>query len=100
MASSSIKGLTIEIGANTTKFTSAMKSLDAETRAISKDLKTVNENLKLDPKNISTAADKLKLLQDQAANAGKKVETIAAAVEKSIITSAGTLHTEMFGKTG
>ena len=91
MASSSIKGLTIEIGANTTKFTSAMKSLDAETRAISKDLKTVNENLKLDPKNISTAADKLKLLQDQAANAGKKVETIAAAVEKFKATRADTM---------
>ena len=90
MASSSIKGLTIEIGASTEKFTTAMKSLDSETRAISKDLKTVSENLKLDPKSVTAAAEKLKLLQEQAANAGKKVETIAAAIEKFKATRADT----------
>ncbi len=82
MASSSIKGLTIEIGANTQKFTTAMKDLQSEAKDISKDLKTVNENLKLDPKNVATAADKLKLLQQQANNAAKKVDTIVAAIEK------------------
>ena len=90
MASSSVKGLTIEIGADTQKFSTAMKSLDTEARTISKDLKTVSENLKLDPKSVSTAADKLKLLQEQAANAGKKVETIAAAIEKFKATRADT----------
>ena len=82
MASSSIKGLTIEIGANTTKFTTAMNNIKTEAKNISKDLKTVNENLKLDPKNAETLADKLKLLQDQANNAAKKVDAIVAAIEK------------------
>lgn len=82
MASSSIKGLTIEIGANTTKFTTAMKNIQTEAKNISKDLKTVNEDLKLDPKNAETLADKLKLLQEQANNAAKKVDAIVTAIEK------------------
>ena len=90
MASSSIKGLTIEIGAETQKFSTAMKTIQGEAKNISKDLKTVNENLKLDPKNAETVADKLKLLQDQAANAAKKVETISAAIEKFKDTRADT----------
>ena len=81
MASSSIKGLTIEIGASTQKFTTAMKELQSEAMSISKDLKTVNENLKLDPDNVGKTADKLKLLQDAANNAAKKVSTIKAGIE-------------------
>lgn len=84
MASSNsvIKGLTVEIGANTTKFTTALKEIDKDARDISKDLKTVNENLKLDPSNASKTADKLKLLQDAAQNASKKVDLIKQAIEK------------------
>ena len=44
MAKSTIQGLTIEIGAETSKFTTAMKSIDTEARRITKDLKTVGED--------------------------------------------------------
>lgn len=81
-SSSSIKGLTIEIGANTTKFTTAMKDIEKDARNISKDLKTVNENLKLDSSNVEKSADKLKLLQDAAKNASDKVDLIKKAIQK------------------
>ena len=80
--SSAIKGLTIEIGANTTKFTTALKDIEKDARNISKDLKTVNENLKLDPSNVEKSTDKLKLLQDAAQNASKKVDLIKQAIQK------------------
>ena len=80
--SSAIKGLTIEIGANTTKFSTALKDLEKDARDISKDLKTVNENLKLDPSNVQKSADKLKLLQDAAKNASDKVDLIKKAIQK------------------
>ena len=76
-----IDGLTIEIGANTTSFKNSMKEIQNEAKAVARDMKTVDESLKLDPNNVGKAADKLKLLQDQAANASKKVETIKKAIE-------------------
>lgn len=82
MASSSIKGLTVEIGANTTEFSTALKNLDKDAREISKDLKTVNENLKLDPSSAEKTADKLKLLEEAAQNASKKVDLIKQAIKK------------------
>lgn len=81
-SNSTIKGLTVEIGANTTKFTTAMKNIDKDARDISKDLKTVNDNLKLDPSSAEKSADKLKLLQDAAQNASKKVDLIKEAIKK------------------
>ena len=81
-SNSTIKGLTVEIGANTTKFTTAMKEIDKDARDISKDLKTVNDNLKLDPSSAEKSADKLKLLQDAAQNASKKVDLIKEAIKK------------------
>lgn len=77
-----VKGLTIEIGANTTSFSKAMKDIEADAKNISKDLKTVDETLKLNAKNSEAAASKLKLLQEAYKNAAQKVETIQAAIEK------------------
>lgn len=82
MASSSIKGLTIEIGAETKKFTTAMKDIQTEAKNISKDLKTVDDTLKLNSQNAEAAASKLKLLQDAYKNAASKVEAIQTAIEK------------------
>ena len=76
-----IQGLTIEIGANTTKFSTEMNKVQKEASTISKDLKTVNDSLKLDPSNVAKTADKLKLLQEAANNASKKVSTIKAGIE-------------------
>ena len=80
-ASSKVKGITIEIGADTSKFGHEMSQIKKEAQLITKDLKSVDEAMKFDPTNIGKAADKLKLLREQADNATKKVDTIRAAID-------------------
>lgn len=81
-ASSKVKGITIEIGADTTSFGYAMKQIRQEASLVAKDLKNVDSAMKLDPNNLEKAADKLKLLREAADNATKKVETIKKAIEQ------------------
>ena len=81
-ASSKVKGITIEIGADTTSFGYAMKQIRQEASLVAKDLKNVDSAMKLDPNNIEKAADKLKLLREAADNATKKVDTIKKAIEQ------------------
>ena len=80
MAKSVISGLTITIGADTAKFTTAMKNIDSEARRIAKDLKNVSESLKIDPGNAEAFANKLKLLQEAAGKATSRVEAIKKAI--------------------
>lgn len=80
-ASSKVKGITIEIGADTTSFGYAMNQLRTQAGTVAKDLKNVENALKLDPKNIEKAADKLGLLREAADTASKKVETIRKAID-------------------
>ena len=82
MAASEIKGLTIEIGADTKDFTKAMKDIEAEARNISKDLKTVDDTLKTNSKSAEATAAKLQLLKDAYKNASLKVEAIQEAIKK------------------
>ena len=51
MASSKIKGITIEINGNTTKLQEALKGVDKQVYSLNSDLKGLNQALKLDPKN-------------------------------------------------
>ena len=46
-----VKGITIEIGAETTKLTNALKDIDGGLKKTQSKLKDVNKLLKLDPKN-------------------------------------------------
>jgi hypothetical protein len=81
-ASSKVKGITIEIGADTTSFGYAMKQIKQEASLVAKDMRTVDDAMKLNPNNIEKAADKLKLLREAADNTTKKVETIKKAIEQ------------------
>lgn len=67
MASGRIRGLTIEIGGDTTKLTDSLKSIDKELSNTQKDLKDIDKLLKLDPKN----TDLLKQKQEQLGKAVK-----------------------------
>lgn len=51
MAAGRIAGITIEIGGDTTKLQSALKSVDSDLKKTQTSLKDVNKLLKLDPKN-------------------------------------------------
>ena len=64
MAASRIKGITVEIGGDTTKLQTALKGVNAEIKNTQSQLKDVENLLKLDPGNTELLAQKQKLLSD------------------------------------
>ena len=67
MAAGKIAGITIEIGGETTKLKSALKSVDSDIKKTQESLKDVNKLLKLDPSNTELLTQKQRLL-------GKEIE--------------------------
>ena len=61
---SRIKGITVEIGGDTTGLDKALKNVNATIRSTQSSLKDVNKLLKLDPANTELLAQKQKLLKD------------------------------------
>ena len=82
MASKTIKGLTVEIGGDTTKLGKAIKDVEAKSRSLSKELGDINKLLKLDPGNTELLAQKQKVLADAAEAAAKKLETLKEAEQQ------------------
>lgn len=58
MAGSRIKGITVEIGGDTTKLQSALKGVNSEIKNTQGQLKDVEKLLKLDPGNTELLAQK------------------------------------------
>ena len=63
MASGRIKGITVEIGGDTTKLQKALQDVDRDLRSTQSQLKDVNKLLKLDPKNTELLTQKQKALE-------------------------------------
>lgn len=79
MASKNIKGITIEIGGNTTKLESALKSVDKQVYGLNSDLKNLNQALKLDPKNTELLSQKYDVLQRNIAETEKRLQALKLA---------------------
>ena len=79
MASSRIKGITIEIGGNTTKLNEALKGVDKQITGLNTDLKGLNQALKLDPKNTDLLAQKYDVLSRNIAATKQKIDTLKEA---------------------
>lgn len=62
MASSRIKGITVEIGGNTVGLQNALKDVNKRTKEVQSELKDVERLLKLDPNNIELLAQRQELL--------------------------------------
>lgn len=60
--SGEIKGITIELNGDTTKFNKAIKDIEKESKTLQSQLKSVNAALKLDPTNTDLIAQKQRLL--------------------------------------
>ena len=58
---SRIKGITVEIGGDTTGLDKALKQVQSTLRATQSSLRDVNRLLKLDPKNTELLAQKQRL---------------------------------------
>lgn len=81
MASTKVRGITIELGADTTGLSKALKEVNSEIRNTQKDLKDVERLLKLDPGNTELLAQKQKLLSDRVEETKTKLDALKKAQE-------------------
>lgn len=83
MASSRIKGITVEIGGDTTGLQSALKDVNSSIKTTQSELKDVNKLLKLDPTNTELLSQKQKLLKEAIAATSEKLESLKVAQEQA-----------------
>lgn len=78
-----IKGITIEIGGDTTKLEKALKGVNTSSRDLGKQLKDIGKSMKFNPGNAELAAQKQRVLAESIENTKKKLETLKAAQEQA-----------------
>lgn len=83
MASNRIKGITVEIGGDTTGLDKALKGVNSTIRTTQTSLKDVNKLLKLDPANTNLVTQKQKLLKDAISATKDKLEALKTAQEQA-----------------
>jgi phage-related protein len=84
-----IKGITVEIGGNTTKLGEALKSVDAKSKALQSELKQVNTALKFDPTNTVLLTQKQDLLKQTIEETKKRLEALQAAEKNTKVEDIG-----------
>ena len=78
-----IKGITIEIGGDTTKLGKALTDVNNKSRDLQKELKGVNTLLKMDPGNVTLLTQKQDLLTKSIDNTKEKLETLKEAQKQA-----------------
>lgn len=78
-----IKGITVEIGGDTTKLSKALESVNKNIKSTQTQLKDVEKLLKLDPKNTELLSQKQKLLADSISATKEKLTTLKTAAEQA-----------------
>ena len=78
-----IKGITVEIGGDTTKLQTALQGVNKEIKNTQAQLKDVEKLLKLDPGNTELLAQKHKLLGQAVEETKNKLETLKTAQEQA-----------------
>lgn len=78
-----IKGITVEIGGDTTKLSKALEGVNKNIKNTQTQLKDVQKLLKLDPTNTELLSQKHKLLADAVKATKEKLETLKTAAEQA-----------------
>ncbi len=78
-----IKGITVEIGGDTTGLDKALKSVNTSIRSTQSALKDVNRLLKLDPSNTELLSQKQRLLKDAIVATKEKLDSLKVAQEQA-----------------
>ena len=78
-AGNRIKGITIEIGGDTTKLDKALSDVNKKSRSLQAELRDVNKLLKLDPTNTDLLAQKQKILKESIAATSEKLDILREA---------------------
>ena len=79
MANKNIKGIVIQIGANTTQLTTALKDVNSIIAKSNSELKSLNQALKLDPKNTELLAQKQEVLRNNIKATTERLNTLKEA---------------------
>lgn len=82
MASQRVKGITIEIGGDSTKLTKALASVDKALKTTQTNLRDIDKALKMDPTNVNLLKDRQRELAIEVENTKKKLETEKQALEQ------------------
>ena len=80
---SRIQGITVEIGGDTTKLSTALSKVNKEIRDTQAQLKDVNKLLKLDPGNAELMAQKQRLLAQAVGETREKLEALRLAGQQA-----------------
>lgn len=83
MAGGRIKGITVEIGGDTTKLQTALKGVNSQIKNTQSQLKDVEKLLKLDPGNTELLSQKQKLLSQSIQETKEKLATLKTAAEQA-----------------
>ena len=83
MVANRIKGITVEIGGDTTKLQTALKGVNTEIRNTQSQLRDVEKLLKLDPGNTELLAQRHQLLGQAVSETKEKLETLKTAAEQA-----------------
>ena len=84
MANKTIRGITIEIGGDTTKLGKALEDSEKKSRSLQVELKEVQNGLKFDPSNVELLTQKQTVLTQNIDETSKKLEVLKEA-EKQVI---------------
>ena len=79
MASTKVRGITIELGADTSGLSKALKGVNQEIGKTQKELKDVEKLLKLDPNNTELMEQKQRLLGERIGETKEKLEALKEA---------------------
>lgn len=79
MASRDLRGLTIEIGGDTSNLTNALRDVDGELSNLQSNLRTVNSALRLDPGNVDALAQRQALLTEAVAETAERLDILREA---------------------
>ena len=74
-----IKGITVEIGGDTTGLDKALKGVNSTIKSTQSQLRDVNRLLKLDPSNAKLLAQKQQLLQKEISETSEKLNALKEA---------------------
>ena len=80
---SRIRGITVEIGGDTTKLQTALRNVDRELKSTQAQLRDVNKMLKLDPGNTDLMAQKHRLLGDAVKETKERLETLKTVAQQA-----------------
>ena len=101
MASKRIKGITVEIGGDTTQLDKALKGTNDKIKDASANLRDVERLLKMDPGNLDLIAQKQKLLSDAIGETEEKLKVLKTAQQQAAdALKKGTITSEQYDALG